>query len=530
MRKLAFVLSLVLLLSNYCFAAWVPTEPADSTTWNLAAAFIRGNWVALGGTTGTDVTEFGAVGTGSADDRAAIVLAIAEGVNPVIFPAGTYRIDSSLTIDESVILQFMPGAKLNPIAGVTITMNGQVIAGNYQIFSHTSTGKVVFKDQMTINIVWYSTSGDGSTGSKWAGGLAIATAVNAEFHTYYLPGGFYLDTSTVTIDNAGSFDIVGDGHQTTKVLYTVADNSSCWKFTNSTGGGARINRINVRDIWFHGVSTATGAAIEVEFLAKASFERLIFQDFNAGTSNSKAFWCKGLETITFRKIHVNDCTIGFHIAGNSVAGEDGDAIDVHWEDIYVIGDDTANSYAWKIDADGQIQGIKIDGASNVALCKYGVYYSEAVNTTALHNFEVSNLRFEQGAGAGVGWAIYFNPNANFRGVIFRNVKVGSANGFYARNTQGILFEGCVHVDATGTSFDIDTKDSNFPVIFINCLRDLDTTFKIVPDLLFSTGNKNGLDSFSIYGSRDTIETAGTVRNIVTYKGDVVTYKGDVVTY
>lgn len=84
---------------------------------------------------GTSVGDFGAVGNGTTDDRAAIVSTMATG--STFFPAGTYRIASNVTIPGPVY--FAPGAVLKPSSGVVVTFSGEIIAGRTKIFD-TSLG------------------------------------------------------------------------------------------------------------------------------------------------------------------------------------------------------------------------------------------------------------------------------------------------------------------------------------------------------------------------------------------------------
>ena len=68
------------------------------------------------------------------------------GANNVILrvPTGTYDIATNLTIPANVSLRPERGAVLSIATGVTLTINGALDAGPYQIFSCTGTGKVVF--------------------------------------------------------------------------------------------------------------------------------------------------------------------------------------------------------------------------------------------------------------------------------------------------------------------------------------------------------------------------------------------------
>lgn len=55
-------------------------------------------------------------------------------------PPGTYLIGSSITIHSDVVLEFARGAVLKPAPGVTVTLDGQIMAGRWQIFDLPDDG------------------------------------------------------------------------------------------------------------------------------------------------------------------------------------------------------------------------------------------------------------------------------------------------------------------------------------------------------------------------------------------------------
>lgn len=106
-----------------------------------------------------DVKDFGAVGNGTADDRAAFVACDAAG-RAYFIPEGTYRIASNLTLSGKVT--FSPGAVLKPDAGVTVTFAQNFAAANsYQIFDLSNAGAFI---NLPYNITevwaeWWGASG-----------------------------------------------------------------------------------------------------------------------------------------------------------------------------------------------------------------------------------------------------------------------------------------------------------------------------------------------------------------------------------
>ena len=56
MKKTLIIL--IMVLSSIGYGAWDNTKPADSSTWNTAAGYIRANWDALEAILGTDLSTF----------------------------------------------------------------------------------------------------------------------------------------------------------------------------------------------------------------------------------------------------------------------------------------------------------------------------------------------------------------------------------------------------------------------------------------------------------------------------------------
>ena len=79
------------------------------------------------------VRDYGAIGDGVADDSTAFVNALAPGRNLYV-PPGLYRIAHDFTVPRGVIVTFDGGAMLSVVSGVTVTVRGQVFAGQHQIF------------------------------------------------------------------------------------------------------------------------------------------------------------------------------------------------------------------------------------------------------------------------------------------------------------------------------------------------------------------------------------------------------------
>lgn len=88
-----------------------------------------------------DVLDYGAKGDGVTVDTVSIQAAVnAAAINGgiVAFSPGTY-VTVNVTVPSNVTLWFTNGAKLSVSSGATITINGYIDAGEYQIFSGLGT-------------------------------------------------------------------------------------------------------------------------------------------------------------------------------------------------------------------------------------------------------------------------------------------------------------------------------------------------------------------------------------------------------
>ena len=257
--KRIFTLSLILLLlSGLAFAGTDDRSPqvesADSTLTEEQVEDFVGTM--LGGTeTGVtvdyddagnainfvvdptndryDVTVYGAVGDGVADDRSAIndahTAATASGGN-IVFPTGTYKISSNLTLDPDTVLVFEPGATLSVDGGVTVTINAGIADTNRQIFA--TTGTIAGSPRVDfVRPEWWGAVGDDSTICTTAIDTAIKFASdNGTGVVRFLPEATYIVDSaleytatydSVTLQGGSKNTVITFNHD----LITGTDNS-----------------------------------------------------------------------------------------------------------------------------------------------------------------------------------------------------------------------------------------------------------------------------------------------------------------
>jgi parallel beta-helix repeat protein len=162
---------------------------------------------------------YSAAGDGTTDDHDAFEDAAA-ALTTIVVPSGTYRIASSLTIGSGVSLHMLEGAQFSIDAGVTLTVNGNIIAGNYQIWSGSGTLTLsarqliryarwdgtaanrleIYGQTEWVDVRSYGAVGDSSTDDTTALAAAIASGMDV-----YLPrtSGDFTTTASLDMDNAG---------------------------------------------------------------------------------------------------------------------------------------------------------------------------------------------------------------------------------------------------------------------------------------------------------------------------------------
>ncbi|CAM3644795.1 glycosyl hydrolase family 28-related protein [Cohnella lubricantis] len=112
-----------------------------------------------------NVKDFGATGDGQTNDAPAILSAITSPNNTILFPEGIYRLTANVYFPSSKTIVFERGAALDTASGVVVTVNADIRAGLFPIFTGAGTYNTNSKDH-TIYPQWFggSAEGDEQTG------------------------------------------------------------------------------------------------------------------------------------------------------------------------------------------------------------------------------------------------------------------------------------------------------------------------------------------------------------------------------
>ena len=166
------------------------------------------------------VQDFGAIGDGITNDAAACLAANNVSV-AVTYPAGTYYIDTSITLTAPVTME--PGAKFVVAAGRVLTINGAVYAGSRQYIFQGASGAIAGTfGYVTLWADWFGATPDSSISATPTGtdsGIGINKAIVAanngttRFGNIKFNSGVYLietpvvsTVSGIVIEGAGKYN------------------------------------------------------------------------------------------------------------------------------------------------------------------------------------------------------------------------------------------------------------------------------------------------------------------------------------
>jgi hypothetical protein len=165
-------------------------------------------------------------------------------------PAGTHSISADLTVPANITLRLEKGAVFSIATTKTLTINGSVESGAYQIFSCSGTGKVVFGAGAVKEVYpqWWGAAGDGATDDTAALNAATTSGANRVF----IPYGTYIISkvgSDATVVNlASNLTISGAGVGKT-IIKNAANPEEFWYQLGTT---TAIENLVIENIEFDG--------------------------------------------------------------------------------------------------------------------------------------------------------------------------------------------------------------------------------------------------------------------------------------
>jgi len=197
---------------------------------------------------------------GTSNDGPALQAAItaAGSTRTTLNVIGPMLIGANLTVPSNIILSFAGSGLLRPAAGVTITINGAIAAGAWQIFDTSNSGSLINGSLRNDRAYaeWFGAIADGATDSTTALNNALALAHAASDIPVQLLAGTYVVTSTL-VATGQSFtrpNLQGVSKKQTILSFTgIGASSVCLKIR---GGSGQITGDAVSDLTLLGNSTS----------------------------------------------------------------------------------------------------------------------------------------------------------------------------------------------------------------------------------------------------------------------------------
>ena len=137
--------------------------------------------------------SYNAKGNGVTDDTSAFtkLLSAVGSDNATILLHKTYQISQDITFPSNVTLWFLQGGQLKTASGKTITINGPIMAGVYEIFSGDGTisGSPKIREAYPQ---WFGAKGDGATNDTSAFNKTVSLVHAAGGGNVVVPPGNYV--------------------------------------------------------------------------------------------------------------------------------------------------------------------------------------------------------------------------------------------------------------------------------------------------------------------------------------------------
>lgn len=276
------------------------------------------------------VKDFGAVGDGSTNDTAAIQAALATGCT-VLFPSSTYLISSTVTFTGGFL--FEKNALLKIATGATVTLNGSVQAGLYQIFDQTGTpGKILFALNSVTEIYpqWWGAVVDGTTDDQSPMQACINSALASSVKVAF-SGHLYI-TSPLKINNTNVpnwiiFEITGQLSGSAVSMTQGNNNGTCIltngctafdiEFYSYFNESIKMEKFGMRNIGIAG--TTSGISVKknsTNYIRKQMFYDINIVGFGTGIyfkGENTTFENNYIGLTIFNALHIYTCQWGIKL-------------------------------------------------------------------------------------------------------------------------------------------------------------------------------------------------------------------------
>lgn len=307
--------------------------------------------------------------------------------NSVILTDQAIAISADTTIPANVILRVNPGGSFAVATTKTLTINGPIEAGPYQIFSWTGTGAINISDSPTAKcpIEWWGAVSGTDNDISAALGKAIDSVTNVAAGNYgktlLFSNGTWRIASAITKTINYGLTFQGESRYSTVIYCDTAGDVTL------TIGNAAANSYSVKfkDMTFGGPTACCTSALVMNRVHRVNFDDV---NFWAGSTSYVAdfqgcIWLSGLIK------GMADCqnsgtydhpAYGIRIAGSSPSSYASNVVDLvvqlQWP------------CDWPLYMDGTINDpniVNISGSIEAYSASTGPFYLYKVNNVSLHN-------------------------------------------------------------------------------------------------------------------------------------------------
>lgn len=190
-----------------------------------------------------NIKNFGAVGDGLNDDSTALQNAITSASGgDIFFPLGEYLLNQNVTIPAEFSISFEKGAKIVIPIGVSLVINGNVVAGKHHIFS--ISGSLSGINESCIE--WFGGSNNGVVDNS----IVITTMLNSGVSVISYGVGTYFHGSTISIPQNKVLNISGAGFRKTVLSFNNAVGLPLFNYARTVGQSGSICVFdNLQFVW-----------------------------------------------------------------------------------------------------------------------------------------------------------------------------------------------------------------------------------------------------------------------------------------
>jgi len=418
------------------------------------------------------VLDFGANTTpGTTDMRTAFYNALVAG-DDILIPAGNYRIASALTVTTAKTLRFASGAYLTVDSGITVTVNGYVVA---------PTEANIFRGSGTVTGIsevwpaWFGAVGDwnGSTGTDDQAALTRCTTsiagsassvnrknlVHLGRKVYCLASPWVINmTATLGISIQGEGSLLGEGSGLLALT----------SFSYTNGGviaieGNVTTSFSMSGFAIERAAAGTGYGLTINFAGQTNFLQgmnlsefsdLTIANFSTGIQVNRArllswhrvfVWCDGITASTTYGVHIRDL-----LSGTGSGCGDMTWTECQFVSHYAAGVSNYGVFMTASTSNG-LYGIRFDKCIFYA-AKYNIWVDAANNGTIV-DLWITDCQFDGPQGTG----IYLNQagasstgclsDVHIKGCFFTSVADSFIVGVaaYASHLSAITITDCFGV-------------------------------------------------------------------------------------